>query len=420
MPKISIVYVIYNKNRQKDGSINVKLRFTFNRRPAVFSTSIFVQEDDLVKQRPGEENKAREIKNLRIRRKVEDLIREYEDAANEFDPYLFPDWTVTEVAKYLDKIVHKDSFRLSFVEFGNKFIEIKDKSSHQAALNYKAALSSFCEFLGVHDFDISRITSAKMREYENWLKEKFGDNARAVSLYTSSIAAIHKAARLKFNSEELDELNIKNPFEYYKPPKQPKAQHRNLEPGIIQGMIDNYPSLKGQERLAIGAFLLSFALMGMNTPDLYECLYPDKGVIHYFRHKTRSRREDKAEMYIKIPECIAPLWEEYSDKSKKRAFNFHFRYSSFKNMEDAEKDGMAKYKKRIGFDGRLTMYSARHTWATIARSAKCNVPMSVIDDCLVHVGQHQVGDVYAKKDYTVLWNANETVLSQLCWAPLQH
>lgn len=410
MPKISIVYVVYNKNRHKDGSINVKLRFTYNRRPAVFGTSIFVQEDDLVKQRAGEENKSREIKNLRIRRKVEDLIREYEDASNEFDPYLFPDWTVTEVAKYLDKIVHKDSFRLSFVDFGRGFVAEKENTSHQAALNYKAALSSFSDFLGVKDFDISRITSAKMREYENWLREKYGENARAVSLYTSGIAAIHKAARLKFNSEELDELNIKNPFDYYTPPKQPKSRHRNVDPGIIQGMIDSYQSLKGQERLAVGAFLLSFALMGMNTPDVYECSYPVKGVIHYFRHKTRSRREVHAEMFVRIPDCIKPLWEEYSDKSRKRAFNFHFRYASYKNMQDAEKDGMAKYRKRIGFDGSLTMYSARHTWATIARSAKCNITMSIIDDCLVHVGQHQVGDIYAKKDYSVLWEANEKVL----------
>lgn len=418
MPKVSISYVIYNRFVQKDGSYPIKLRFTFNRKSTLFNINLFAREDDLFKQKKSEESKSRTIKSHVLKRKVEDLIRRYEDAANDFDPYLFPDWTVTEVAKYLSKIVHKDTFRLKFVEFSNSFISEKNKTSHQSALNYKAAVDALCAFFKEADFDISKITSSSMRGFESWLIKKHGENARAVSLYTSAISTIHKSARLKYNSEELEEVNIKNPFDYYTPPSPPAPKHRDLDLSVIQEMINNYQNLKGQERLSIAAFLLSFALMGMNTPDLYECERPTKDVLHYYRHKTQSRRADRAEIYVKIPKCILPLYNEYRDRGKKRAFNFYTRYSCYKNMQDAEKDGMKKFKERIHFNGRITNYSARHTWATLARSAKCNISMSIIDDCLNHVGSHQVSDIYAKKDWSVLWEANEKVVSCLDWSKL--
>ena len=70
MPKISISYVIYEKQRQKDGSYPIKLRFTYNRKPALFRTTLFAKEEDLVKPKKGEENKSRTIKSVYLRRKA--------------------------------------------------------------------------------------------------------------------------------------------------------------------------------------------------------------------------------------------------------------------------------------------------------------------------------------------------------------
>ena len=68
-----------------------------------------------------------------------------------------------------------------------------------------------------------------MRKYETFLIGKHGKDARAISLYTSSIAAIHAEARKLYNDNETGELLIKNPFEFYTPPKQKPAQKAAVE-----------------------------------------------------------------------------------------------------------------------------------------------------------------------------------------------
>ena len=50
----------------------------------------------------------------------------------------------------------------------------------------------------------------------------------------------------------------------------------------VENMVDTRKQITGKrERRAVDAFLLSFALMGMNSPDLYSCSAPIKGVITY-------------------------------------------------------------------------------------------------------------------------------------------
>lgn len=424
MPKISIRYIIYNKNRQADGRYPIKLRFTFKRTPALVSTNLFALEDDLTSVKKGEMSKSRIIKDITLKRKVEDLIRKYEDAANDFDPYIFPDFSVTDVVKYLSKAVQKGSFHLDFPDFCDKFAEEKKKTSNspRAYRNYINAKKSLCDFIERDHFDISILTSAKLHAYESFLINKYGKQARAVSLYSSGIACMHKAAQAQYNSEELEQVLIRNPYAFYTPPKQATSKHRDVELKVIQSMIKNYPSLTGRERIGIGAFLLSFATMGMNVPDLYAAELKNKNQIHYCRQKTRDRRKDGAEMFVKIPDVIKPLYAEYSDKSKprKRAFNYYIRYSSYSNMNDAVEKGIREYRKRLKLPNTLTMYSARHSWATIARSSKCKIAANLIDECLNHVTRTPLVDVYAKKDYSVYWDANKKVLSTLNWEPLKN
>ena len=459
MKSISISYVVYEKDRKKDNSIPVKYRITFGQHSTLVSSGISVSDDDLVPTHKNDPVKARTIKNPLKRRLIENRVRELEDAASSINPLLLPQGvTVTDVYKMIMRSIQRKNFRLNFVSFCQGFIEQKRKSSPQAALNYQAALFHMCEFwqtkritsskqkekkgtgkkkskkcqdsaerpimAALPDIDISYISSSFMRQFEGALRLTFGENARAVSLYTSAIGSMHKAARLQFNSEESGETFIKNPFEYYHPPKQPSSKHRDVSKEIIQRMIDNFHSLDRRERTAIGAFLLSFACMGMNAPDMFKCKHADnsKNIIEYDRTKVMARRADKAHMEIQIPPQAASLFKEFADRSpkvKRCVFNFHIHYSSVNTFEDAIRDGLKGYRKRFEVKEEFTFYSARHSWATIARSHECNIPMSIIDDCLAHVGSHPIGDIYAKKDYSVLWEANEKVLNTLDWSPLE-
>ena len=416
MPKPGIRYVVYPSHPLKDGSYPIKIKVTHRGASSLFNSGLVAQEEDVNAPRTGD--KTLKIKNTTLRRKAEDLVRNYEDVAEELPTHLLSEMTAGQISNFIRKASRHKTFELDFPTFAAEFITRKDKNSHQAALNYRAAVNHLSTFLKKKRYDISLVTSSTMRSFEEYLVAKFGRDARAISLYTGSIRTIFNSARHKYNNEELGEIFIKNTFGYYEPPKQPAAKHRDVEPYVIQAMIDNYHLLKGQERVAVAMFLLSFALMGMNTPDIYECGATCDDILHYCRHKTRDRRADNAEMFVKIPSCIQPLIVEYADKDGKRAFNFYHRYSCYKNLQDAEKDGIKPFKQRIGYKKAFTNYSARHTWATIARSAACKVPLPLIDDCLDHASSTPIGDIYAKKDYSVLWEVNEKVLGQFNWDKL--
>ena len=423
MSKITISPVIPKRQQHKDGKYPIQLRFTYNRRSSLVTTNLCASEAELIPIKKGEKDKAsREIKDRNLKHKIDELVFTYEKEAEDFDSYLFPDYSVTDVIRYLKKAVQKDVFRLDFPEFAKEFIDEKKKisSSTRSYKNYESAIKSLCLFWGREHFDISLLTSPTLREYEKWLVIKYGPNARAVSLYTSHIATIHKAARMRYNTEELREVLIKNPYEYYNPPKQNVSDHRDVGLDVVQDMINNFSGLSGRERLGVGIFILSFSTMGTNIPDLYSAEITEDGKMHYYRQKTRARRKDKAEMTTMIPGCLGLLYKEYSDKTKPRkmVFNFHCRYSSYENLRDAAEKGIREYREINNLPETLTIYSARHTWATIARSKKCGINPAIVDECLNHSSRTPMLDIYARKDFSIYWEANQKVLDCLDWTAL--
>lgn len=74
---ISVKYIVYNRYRQADGRYPIKLRITYKGIPAIVSTNKFSSEEDLCSVKKGDTT---------LSRRVEDLIRMYEDAAANFEP----------------------------------------------------------------------------------------------------------------------------------------------------------------------------------------------------------------------------------------------------------------------------------------------------------------------------------------------
>lgn len=432
MGKITFAAVIYERFKDKDGNYPVKLRVTYKQEPRFYATKIVATPNQL---KLSSREKNIPVKDNRLNIAINSMLQHYKDAASLFDPDSFPDWTHKDIKSYLDKAIQKKKgFRLDFPKFFDEFIEEKKRTSIGAANNYRSALRSLNNFMKGEHYDISMLTSRTMRAYEDWLRNQYGPGARAVSLYTSAVMTVHKAARDMYNTEELEELNIKDLSPFYKAPKQPAGHHRDVDPAIVQQMIKDYSKLKGRERLGVGCFIMGFALLGINTPDLYFSETPKNGIIIYNRTKTRARRADNAEMHVKIPECIQALVSEYADSGKKapskdksfssktgRLYSFHRRYSAYKDLGRAINIGLAEYKKRIELpeDAELTYYCCRHTWSTIARSSKCNIGLDVIDGGLNHVSMYREGDRYARPDYSVYWEANEKVLATLDWTAIQ-
>jgi integrase len=237
-------------------------------------------------------------------------------------------------------------------------------------------------------------------------------------MYTGAVRAIYKKARIEFNDPDLGIMRIPvDIFEYYKVPRVPAAEHRDIPAEWIQMMLDQREGLEGRERMAIDVFLLSFGLMGINSIDLYNVReQPKDGVLHYFRTKTTDRRSDGAEMFVRIEECVRGLVNEY--RGKERTFRFHTMYATDNTFNAAINKGLKSWKSRNGLEDedKFTFYSARHTWATLGASKRVGIDLALVTEGLCHVDQgRKVDMVYIRKDWERVWDANAKVLGLFQW-----
>lgn len=402
MAHISFAPVIYKQYWRKAGYYSIRMRITVGRKQKFITTNEVAY--------PHQLTRTLKIRDMDLQNRLLKLERRMRDALSDVDMFDLELMSLDDIAKHIELRIN-GGFRLDFLAFWPQAVADKPEGSRS---NYTVALNSFKKYLGKDSLDISKVTARLMRDYEAWLVAKHGKGARAVSMYTAAVKHIHSLARKKYNDDEFGDVAIRNPFEFYSPPKSRPAKHRNVEAAVIQTMIDTRHQLTGIERRAVDTFLLSFALMGMNSPDLLSCAAPKNDIIIYNRQKTRDRRADRAEMHVKIDERIRPLFDEWREAKGRYAFKFHRIHANYRQFNGALAYGIRKYRQRMNIE-KLDFYSARHTWASLAYSI--GIDKHTINDCLCHTDEAmKVTDIYINKDWSVLWKANEKVLDLFKWS----
>jgi site-specific recombinase, phage integrase family len=343
------------------------------------------------------------IKNANILDRCNDIIKEYRNRLSELS-LEFNDIDIDTIVSYIRQ--KKENKGVSFTEFAAKWIE---KSTIKGIKNYKTALNALCSFVGRDSILCEEINVKTMKAFENALK----DRPRAQSLYPNCIKTIFNAAREYYNDEDNDIIRIKHSLDKYKPVEQNIAEKRALDVETIRRIFalpyDNI-KVKGKSSrhdLALDCFRLSFCLMGMNSADLFNATEIDGNTIVYDRMKTKDRRRDKAEIQVEITDYIKPLIEKY--KGKERVFNFYERFATMESFNRAINIGLKDIGKEIGIE-RLQFYAARHSMATIAYNC-VHVPKYIVDEMLNHVnGSLRMVDVYVKRDFTQINEANTKLL----------
>lgn len=416
--------VLLPHQRRSDGANIIRIRITHNRQSKWIKTSIVLSAKD--------QTKDGKPKSRVVMRPAYDLIDRMTDVVNHIDLYKLQAMSVDALVTYINNALKEpEQFKLDFIEYGRKIALTKNAGT---AATYNVAMNALERFFKGEHPDISEITVKKLREFEefinnekvvkvNWRtgkqrtlkKEKKG---RAASLYLANVRHIYKSARKEFNEPDLNLFPIPNdPFEYYQVPKIPASEHRDIEPEVIQLMIDTRKQLKGRQRQAIDCFLISFGLCGLNATDMYKCAKPNKkGILYYRRSKTEERRDDHAEMYVKVYPCIAEIMKDYKDNI--RCFDFYKRYSSRDTFITALNAGLkgwiTKYKQKP-----FSFYTSKHSWGTIGNSKRCKIDSKIITVGLCHVDENsRMDDVYVRFDWELLWDAQKTILDVFNWHDL--
>lgn len=380
---------------RSDKTWSVHIRFTHTNKTRYIPTTMYITKKDITA--------SFKIKNANILDRCNDIIKEYRNRLSELS-LEFNDIDIDTIVSYIRQ--KKENKGVSFTEFAAKWIE---ESTIKGIKNYKTALNALCSFVGRDNILCEEINVKTMKAFENTLK----DRQRAQSLYPNCIKTIFNAAREYYNDEDNDIIRIKHSLDRYKPVEQNIAEKRALDVETIRRIFalpyDNI-KVKGKSSrhdLALDCFRLSFCLMGMNSADLFNATEIDGNTIVYDRMKTKDRRRDKAEIQVKITDYIKPLIEKY--KGKERVFNFYERFATMESFNRAINIGLKDIGKEIGIE-RLQFYAARHSMATIAYNC-VHVPKYIVDEMLNHVnGSLRMVDVYVKRDFTQINEANTKLL----------
>ena len=407
------------KQEQKlDGTYNVKLRFTLDRKVKRLSTSLFVTNKDLTKDL--------KIKQASpIKQEVDFLIRSYQEKCAKLQIEL-NHYTLDEVMDYLDG-EHQRQQTIDFIKFSREWIA---STTIKGAPNYTSALNALIRFIGKEELDVNLITLDFLENFKAFLnkeretrREKLAAQGkrvpsnRSLSLYLVSIKKLFNEAKKKYNRKDKNLILISNsPFENFTIPKQEVTRKRAIPADIIKKVwkLPYKDMKKGYKatcryNLAKDCFILSFCLMGINSADLYNATEMDGSTITYYRTKTKDRRLDNAKMVVDIPKIVLPLIEKYKDKTGKRLFNFYQYYADEKGFNKAINYGLKEIGATLEVDD-LEYYAARHSWATIALN-KVGIDKYVVHAALNHIDDSmKVTDIYIERDFVNENKANDKVV----------
>lgn len=355
---------------KSDGTYNIKVRFTLDRKFKRLSTNFFVTSKDLTKSLKLKEGTT-------VKREVDKLIQTYQEKCAKLQLEV-NHYTLDDILEYL-KAERTRTQSIDFIQYCKEWLETTDIKGKK---NYQSALNSFISYLGKEHLKTDEVTSQLLNGFKahlNLKREKLVlqlqkqgkriPSNRTVSLYLGSIRHLFNEAKKKYNDYDKNVILIPHsPFEHVEVPKQEATRKRALSAETINQIL-KLPYIRnanGKERicpfnLAKDCFILSFCLMGMNSVDLHSCDEIEDNAITYYRSKTTGRRLDKAKMKVDILPVLSFLMEKYKDYTGRRVFRFYQMYNTANNFNRAINLGLKQIGKILKVDD-LEFYAARHKW----------------------------------------------------------
>ena len=411
---------IYANHRRKDGSYPVKIVIYFKGKERKLSTHIVAEAKEVTRTVHLKQGEALSA--------AQDLIIDMRSACRDIPYFDLEYQDIDFVVNYIKGKRAKMNFRLDFLAFGKEWISDKKEGTR---LQYQQALNAFARYLKADTIDINAITRSMVEAFIEFLDkepkmyrcsasrtiiESKKEKARGgqASRHVVKLAAIHKAARKRYNDVDSNAIMIpRSPFEGHEITPPPAQGQKPLSIEVIQALISTKTE-NAAIRTGIDVAIVSLGLMGINLADLYEIEPPAGDILIYYRKKTRDKRADKAEMRIEIPECIRPFTERLRSRRNGQYWlgRLHEVCGKSCRITPTVNYGLQKWCEERGIE-RFTFYALRKSWGTIAR--RIGVEKSLVDEGLVHVGDYRMTDIYAERPWDKINEANRKVLALFNW-----
>ena len=347
--------------------------------------------------------------------RLEKVVRSLETERRRF--------TADDVITMFHKLTKESSL---FTFMHGVIAQLKQLGKVRTSETYTATLKSFMAFRDEQDVPLDGISSDMMLMYEAHLKAR-GVRMNTISFYMRNLRAVYNRAVEK----GLTQPN--NPFRHVYTGVD-KTVKRAIPIKAIKALKELDLSMKPSLDFARDMFLFSFYTRGMSFVDIAYLKKTDlqNGILTYRRRKTGQELSIKwekcmAEIIAKYPEnktdYLLPIIKEKGNGrnsvSHQACLNGRVVTDEGKANERRQYDNtlhLVNYRLKelstmLKLQRPLTMYVARHSWASAAKSK--NVPLSVISEGMGHDSEATTQIYLASLETSVVDKANKMILGLL-------
>ena len=283
-------------------------------------------------------------------------------------------------------------------------IKLKQNGKVRTSETYTVTLNSFKKFRQDQDIMLDCLNSEIMEAYEAWHQQR-GVSPNTISFYTRILRAVYNRA------VENEIIENRNPFRHVYTGVD-KTVKRALPLSIIKKIKALDLSLTPTLDFARDMFIMSFMLRGMSFIDMAYLRKSDlsNGYVAYRRRKTGQL------LTIEWTKEMQMILDKYPENSTDyllpiiKNIGTNERYT-YRNVGYNINHNLKTVAKKVGITIPLTLYVARHSWASVAKAK--GIPLSVISEGMGHDSEAPTQIYLASLDTSVVDKANSLILKSL-------
>ena len=330
------------------------------------------------------------------------------------------DWDIKRLQSIINKLENKrvkytaDDIISTFQKQANEqslfnfmqgvIAQLQQMGKQRTSETYRCTLKSFLQFREDKDVLLEDIDSDLMLMYEAYLQNK-GLTKNSTSFYMRILRAVYNRA------VEKDLTTNRNPFKHVYTGID-KTIKRAIPLKAIKQIKNLDLSLQPSLDFARDMFLFSFYTRGMSFIDMAYLKKKDlsNGILSYRRRKTGQQ------LFIRWEKCMQEIVDKYDADYYSPYLLSILQYpydnrNQYKNALYRTNKLLKEIAKMVGLSIPLTLYVARHSWASIAKSK--NIPISVISEGMGHDSEMTTQIYLASLDNAVVDKANAQILKEL-------
>lgn len=306
--------------------------------------------------------------------------------------------------KLMIQTFEQQKSQLSFRTFVMKLVaRLEQKGKTRTSETYLSTYRSFIRFLNKDDILLYDIDTNMIEDYEMWLL-KNGLTINSTSFY---MRVLHTILNKAVKQSLLSSCDFfQNVYTGIAPTVKRAIGIEDLK-RIKALNLEISPKLD----FARDMFFLSLYFRGMSFIDMANLQHKDlrNGHLVYCRRKTGQQLDIKWEKQMsdildKYPinaKYLLPILDMPNEKNRK----------CYKNASKQVNRWLKKVGRMAGIRIPLTMYVARHTWASLAKQK--NIPIGVISDGLGHNSEKTTLIYLSTLDTSAVDDANSRILADL-------